>query len=922
MKKQTIILRVLLTGLFLGILPVHSQIHQNYPRIFQFHFDRANPEWYAQFDFVHGNTGTYNRLAELNPNVKKFNSKDWKIVAEGSIPDEWLLRDSNGNAVYTVYGPRPDMSNYCPRVASEGNKRYNEWVIDHVYEYMGDTRLDGYICQGVHIYPDGVSNVDLDRNGVNDYDEHGIDWIKEKWQEGLNHITTTIMPWFKEHDKIFILNSGFFHTWQWPNSNGLMIEKGYVPTAFHWFQPMYEGWMETAPEPHAFIWDIRGQTKDSFWDMRFMLSYCLLGDAYFSFTTWDAGEHRYVYYYDEYDVPLGSPASGVLSLSNDVKVRYFDGGVVIVNGTGAPQDVSDADLQSQTGTYYNGPYYRFIGGQDPEWNDGSEFTSMTLAGYSHEYKHQSGDGLILVNTPQYVVADIYLDDCYSGTSPATEDPVFIGSWTRGDQIGAEYWCQCNRPHQNLFAFMYTYPGDGESEAIYTPTIGVAGNYEVFEWHGYMGNTPEHISEATDVPYKITYANGMSSSGSIDQSANYGQWNSMGTFYFEAGTTNNITINNNANGMVLADAFKLVFRGADLDSENPNPPRNLYAASVTENSIALAWTEPVQADDGDVASAYLVFKDGVLLGSPAATYFTDTDLEESTTYSYTIYAVDNGGNRSVSGVSGTYTTASDVTGPSILSVDASSVSRVSVKFDEDVEQATAENGLNYTIEPAITVFTATLQADNRTVELATSAHIVGANYTVYVSNVRDRALSPNPVLSGTSANYVGYAGAMDISITGDDEYELYVNGTLIGTGDAWVVAQNYVVPSIGGKNVIAVKCDDISDKGGFLAEIEFNGTLYVTDNTWRISTTEQSGWNTVSYDDLSWPKASEYGLHGVALPWSQYQNVSGISTENGAQWIWSSDQQNHDTVYFRLNLSTGGDITPPTSPQGVTVTSQQ
>jgi hypothetical protein len=680
-------------------------------------------------------------------------------------------------------------------------------------------------------------------------------------------------------------------------------------------------WTSSAPEPHAFMWDARGQTKNSYTDFRFLLAYALLGDVYYSFTTWDAGEHRYIYYYDEYDIELGYPRSQPIELSSECHVRYFDGGLVIINASGAPQTVTDGQLRSETSAYYEGPYYKFQGGQQPQWNDGTEFTSIDLIGSSHEYNTQFGEAIILVEQPQIVVSDIIVDDCFSGTSPSSEDPVFLDSWTRGDQRGAEFWCMCNRPYQDLFAYMYTFPGDGESQAIYTPTIGVAGNYEVFEYHGYMGDTPEHIQEGTNVPYTINYAYGMATSGTIDQTVNYGQWNSLGTHYFEAGQTGNVIINNDADGMVIADAFKFVFRGTELDTEAPNAPSNLYASTITENSITLAWTAPPPAPDGDGASAYQVFRDGALVGTPAEPTFVDAELTESTSYSYTVYAVDNGGNRSVDGISGTYSTVADATGPSLISATGTGVGTVEVKFNEDVEQASAESIHNYTIEPTITVFSASLQSDYRTVELATSAHVVGASYTVTVNNVRDRAVNPNPITAGSSANYVGYAGMLNIAITGDDSYELYVNGEQIGYGNTWYQSQRYEVSSVGGKNVVAVKCVDAVDKGGFLAEIEFNGQLYVTDDNWRATTEDIPDWHAIDLNDLTWPKATECGLHGVALPWAQYNNVQGISTDNGAQWIWSADQENDNTVWFRLVLNTGGDITPPAPPQGVTVSSQ-
>ena len=100
-----------------------------------------------------------------------------------------------------------------------------------------------------------------------------------------------------------------------------------------------------------------------------------------------------------------------------------------------------------------------------------------------------------------------------------------------------------------------YSADGDATATFTPKIVKAGKYKVFEWHG----ADPQRDHATDAPYTINYAGG-SKTIKINLDENIGQWNLLGTFRFEAGTSGNVTISNNANGNVVADAMKFVYVG--------------------------------------------------------------------------------------------------------------------------------------------------------------------------------------------------------------------------------------------------------------------------------------------------------------------------------------------------------------------------
>jgi len=117
-----------------------------------------------------------------------------------------------------------------------------------------------------------------------------------------------------------------------------------------------------------------------------------------------------------------------------------------------------------------------------------------------------------------------------------------------------YWNSAVTSDEYNDGTMWTYySADGDTKAIFTPEIVKAGKYKVFEWHG----ADPQEDHATDAPYTINYAGG-SKTIRINLDENIGQWNLLGTFRLEKGTGGNVTISNNANGNVVADAIKFVY----------------------------------------------------------------------------------------------------------------------------------------------------------------------------------------------------------------------------------------------------------------------------------------------------------------------------------------------------------------------------
>lgn len=92
---------------------------------------------------------------------------------------------------------------------------------------------------------------------------------------------------------------------------------------------------------------------------------------------------------------------------------------------------------------------------------------------------------------------------------------------------------------------------GTNSVRYTPTIPVAGTYDVYlRW-------TENANRASNAPVDIVYAGG-TQTVSVNEQTNGGAWVLLGTFAFDAGTTGSVLVRNTgANGFVVADAVKFV-----------------------------------------------------------------------------------------------------------------------------------------------------------------------------------------------------------------------------------------------------------------------------------------------------------------------------------------------------------------------------
>lgn len=121
-----------------------------------------------------------------------------------------------------------------------------------------------------------------------------------------------------------------------------------------------------------------------------------------------------------------------------------------------------------------------------------------------------------------------------------------------------------------------------------------------------------------------------------------------------------------------------------DTSPPSVPVNLTADAVSSVQINLDWDT---ATDNVGVTGYEVFRNDAQVATTTGSFFINTSLTASTTYSYKVRAIDSAGNRSDFSSSlsiTTLSTSSDVvspTAPANLTADVISSSQINLDWDQ-------------------------------------------------------------------------------------------------------------------------------------------------------------------------------------------------------------------------------------------------
>ena len=464
--------------------------------------------------------------------------------------------------------------------------------------------------------------VDFDNNGVRDCQCGGpgggiienLTGVNEQWHTGITEMfqyeRQVLNKLFGPNKDIIVVNNGAPAEEYMANLvNGFQLE--YFSSWNSLLHSIIRYWDKNAIKPHASVFIDQAANEESgeaiktarnnFSEMRYGLTTAIMGDAFYGRNF--GGYHYIGLWYDEYETDLGYPLNDMepaileshcstVPWHNDfcVYVRFFDKGAVILNGAESDQTITGKDLRDawvKVGfniANYPG-YYKFLGGQDGDFNNG-ERVSFPGIGPANEDTalepvtlKKLGDGALLFINPTTAVADIVVgnwpnDDTTPGSEPVQLSPsdqwhtIDYSAESRGANPYYTQWVAGWTPEGK--PYFYT-DGPGKT-ATFRPTIGVPGGYEVYEWHGWhadRGDGPETYSEASNIKAIIKHAEG-AAEATVDQTKNYGQWNYLGAYQFSAGQAGYVQYQtDSANGVVIADA--VMFRFTDNSGGGDIPP---------------------------------------------------------------------------------------------------------------------------------------------------------------------------------------------------------------------------------------------------------------------------------------------------------------------------------------------------------------
>ncbi|EKE07014.1 MAG: hypothetical protein ACD_18C00212G0001, partial [uncultured bacterium] len=297
-----------------------------------------------------------------------------KLVS--GIHDDWYLKDSSGNKLSWWSGT------YLLNVTSDAPMHDGERLNSYLAKFVTNNLLSTGLWDGVfydnswdNITWFAGQNIDLKGDGKVSSD------LDKKWQQGLTSIYTHTR---NIYGKSVVLLGNNNNTLYLQELNGKLLENF---SGSDWTNIM--NILKTMVNLHkipqlSFINSNTGNTGiQNYQDMRFGLTSSLLEDAYFSYDYGDQN-HGQTWWYDEYDVNLGSPIAKSSSKNNydtykpDVWERNFENGIAVVNSTKETQKV---DL--------GGEYEKIHGTEDTKINDGSIVSQVNVKGQ---------DGLILLKT--------------------------------------------------------------------------------------------------------------------------------------------------------------------------------------------------------------------------------------------------------------------------------------------------------------------------------------------------------------------------------------------------------------------------------------------------------------------------------------------------------------------------------------------
>jgi hypothetical protein len=207
----------------------------------------------------------------------------------------------------------------------------------------------------------------------------------------------------------------------------------------------------------------------------------------------------------------------------------------------------------------------------------------------------------------------------------------VGDWATG-AYGNPYGTNYN----------WAYGGSGDRTATWRPELPADGIYDVFAYW------VQGTNRATNSPFIVHHLDG-ADTVRVNQEINGEQWYQLGSYPFEAGTGSDVTLTNDADQIVIADAVRWKLREL-LQPDAPPAAITDLQSTKSEADIVLAWSA-VTADtlgNPETILEYIVYRHtdptaepADSIGSTSGTSYLDAGAAGSSAINcyYVVRAVD-------------------------------------------------------------------------------------------------------------------------------------------------------------------------------------------------------------------------------------------------------------------------------------------
>ncbi|WP_427925497.1 exo-alpha-sialidase [Streptomyces sp. cg40] len=304
------------------------------------------------------------------------------------------------------------------------------------------------------------------------------------------------------------------------------------------------------------------------------------------------------------DVPFTVTQTGGYQVSARFHRSFGQGQIrASIDGTTLGQGLFDPTLTSGSDTYdIDG--YQVYGLGSTTLAAGQHTVRFTLAAVGRAGgKAIAPDQLTLVSgsEPADVPNTVSDNDFVPGFD------TLAGTWTDVNSLSGAY----GGSHDTHAA------GTGTASVEFRPDVPMNGVYEVAAWF------KSASGQASNASYVINHADGQSAV-TVDESSGGGRWVRLGEFAFTGGGDGTVTLSDNADGTVVADAVRLSYRGAVTDN-----------GSSGFSTVSGTWNAGTSVT-GYQGANYLTHAAGT--GTSAVRW--GTDVPATGTYDVSVWYTDN------------------------------------------------------------------------------------------------------------------------------------------------------------------------------------------------------------------------------------------------------------------------------------------